>query len=103
VTGFEIHRTPRPLKKIKHLARQKSEKGGRIYANPQPDATRKISLRPKPCVLVVLPYGSTTPCRIVLGAEIVTLPLGPVSDTAEITDAASSTTRLLAVMLIVPP
>jgi hypothetical protein len=62
-----------------------------------------LSLHPKPFVLATPPYGSTTPCRIVTGAEIVTLPLGPVADVAEITDAASSTTRSLAVMLIVPP
>jgi hypothetical protein len=28
------------IKKIKHLARQKSESRGKISANPQPDATK---------------------------------------------------------------
>jgi len=38
--------TLRPVKKIKHLPMQKSEKCGRIYANLQPHATRKISVVP---------------------------------------------------------
>jgi len=36
VPGFEFHLTPRPVKKIRHLAMQKSEKRGRISANLQP-------------------------------------------------------------------
>ena len=55
------------------------------------------------CRGAAIRYGSTTPFRIVFGAIIVTLPLGPVADVAEITEAASSTTCLVAVMLIVPP
>jgi hypothetical protein len=30
VTGFEFHLTPKPVKKIKHLTMQKSEKDGGI-------------------------------------------------------------------------
>jgi hypothetical protein len=41
VAGFEFHLTSCPIKKIKHLEMQKSEKCGRISANPQPDATRR--------------------------------------------------------------
>jgi hypothetical protein len=44
VPGFEFHLTLKSLKKIKHLEMQKSEKGGKISANPQPHATRKISV-----------------------------------------------------------
>jgi hypothetical protein len=39
--GLEFRLTLRPLKKIKDLPMQKSEKGGRISANLQPHATRK--------------------------------------------------------------
>ena len=46
MTGFEFHLTLSLVKKIKHLAMQKSEKRGRISANPQPHATRKISVVP---------------------------------------------------------
>ena len=44
MTGFEFLLTPLPINKIRHLAMQKSEKRGRIYATLQPDATRKILL-----------------------------------------------------------
>jgi len=36
VTGFEFHLTPCPLKQIKHLPMQKTEKRGKISANLQP-------------------------------------------------------------------
>ena len=41
MTGFEFHLTLRPVKQIKYLAMQKSEKRGKIDANLQPDATKK--------------------------------------------------------------
>ena len=40
----EFHLTLMTVKKIKHLAMQKSEKRGRISANPQPHATKKLSV-----------------------------------------------------------
>ena len=55
MTGFEFHLTHKPVKKIKHLAMQKSEKRGRIYVTLQPHATRTIS---------VIPPGRTTPPRL---------------------------------------
>ena len=40
MTGFEIHRTYRPVKKINHLRMQIAAKSSKIYANPQPGATK---------------------------------------------------------------
>lgn len=40
MTGFESHRTLRPINKIQHLARQIAEHSSKNYANLQPAATR---------------------------------------------------------------
>jgi len=40
VTGFEFHLTLLIVKKIKHLRMQIAARRGKIYANPQPDATK---------------------------------------------------------------
>ncbi|SPP64743.1 conserved hypothetical protein [Nitrospira lenta] len=45
MTGFEFYVTIKPINKIKHLARQIEAKAGKKYANPQPAATRNLSLR----------------------------------------------------------
>lgn len=41
---FEFRLTLRPLKKINHLRMQITAKYGKIYANPQPAATRLSTL-----------------------------------------------------------
>jgi len=46
VTDFEFHQTLTPIKKIKHLPMQKSEKLGRIFVNLQPHATKIFSVAP---------------------------------------------------------
>jgi len=47
VTGFDIHRTPRPINKIKHLRVQIAAKSSKKYANTQirnHDSTSQDSL-----------------------------------------------------------
>jgi hypothetical protein len=48
VTGFEIPQTLSLVNKIKHLQMQIAAKRGKIYANPQPAAT-KILVKDKRC------------------------------------------------------
>lgn len=40
MTGFEILPTPNPINEINHLHLQIAAKLGKLYANPQPAATR---------------------------------------------------------------
>jgi hypothetical protein len=41
-TNFEIRQTLMPVNKIKHLRMQIAAKQGKIYAIPQPDATKVL-------------------------------------------------------------
>lgn len=45
VPGFEIHRTPSPINKIKHLRVQIAAKSSKLDSNPQPDATSNLTRR----------------------------------------------------------
>jgi hypothetical protein len=45
VTGFDIARTPRPLKKLKHLRMQIAAKSSKKDTNLQPAATRNLTRR----------------------------------------------------------
>ena len=45
MTGFEVHRTLRLFKEIKHLPRQITAKSSKKSANPQPAATKILSMK----------------------------------------------------------